>query len=199
MPRPKQNEHTREALIEVGIKHISQHGYHGTGIKQILDELKVPKGSFYNYFNSKEAFVAELIEADMHANAKEIQPLLDDVNLNPIQKLRALFEKGRQKYTQNQGKQGCLVASVANDIGDSSALCQQAMQRSVKALNTLLSGLISEAQAQQLIRTDLPAKQLATLMWTAWEGSLIEMKIAGNTDNLTQITDFIFDDILKAN
>jgi TetR/AcrR family transcriptional repressor of nem operon len=198
MPRPKQNEHTREALIEVGIKHISQHGYHGTGIKQILDELKVPKGSFYNYFNSKEAFVAELIEADIHANAKEIQPLLDDVNLNPIQKLRALFEKGRQKYSEQNGKQGCLVASVANDIGDSSALCQQAMQRSVNALNKLLSGLISEAQIQQLIRTDLPAKQLATLMWTAWEGSLIEMKIAGNTDNLTQITDFIFDDILKA-
>ncbi|MGC3835033.1 TetR family transcriptional regulator C-terminal domain-containing protein [Moritella viscosa] len=123
---------------------------------------------------------------------------MDNANLNPIEKLRALFEKQRQKYSEQQGKQGCLIASVANDIGDSSELCQQAMQRSVKALNQLLSGLISDAQAQQLIRTDLPAKQLATLMWTAWEGSLIEMKIAGNTDNLTQITDFIFDDILKA-
>jgi TetR/AcrR family transcriptional repressor of nem operon len=197
MPRPKQNEHTREALIEVGIKHISQHGYHGTGIKQILDELKVPKGSFYNYFSSKEAFVAELLEADMHNQAQLIQPVLDNDQLDPIAKLRMLFENKRQKYTQQQGKQGCLVASVANDIGDSSLLCQQAMQRSVKALNQLLSGLIAEAQQQQLIRTDLAASQLATLMWTAWEGSLIEMKIAGNTDNLTQITDFIFNDILK--
>jgi TetR/AcrR family transcriptional repressor of nem operon len=197
MPRPKQNEHTREALIEVGIKHISQHGYHGTGIKQILDELKVPKGSFYNYFSSKEAFVAELLEADMHNQAQQIQPVLDNNQLDPIEKLRTLFENNRQKYTQQQGKQGCLVASVANDIGDSSLLCQQAMQRSVKALNQLLAGLIAEAQQQQLIRTDLAASQLATLMWTAWEGSLIEMKIAGNTDNLTQITDFIFNDILK--
>ncbi|MFT5880229.1 MAG: TetR/AcrR family transcriptional repressor of nem operon [Moritella sp.] len=198
MPRPKQNEHTREALIEVGIKHISQHGYHGTGIKQILDELKVPKGSFYNYFSSKEAFVAELLEADMHNHAQQIQPVLDNNQLDPIEKLRTLFENNRQKYTQQQGKQGCLVASVANDIGDSSLLCQQAMQRSVKALNQLLAGLIAEAQQQQLIRTDLAASQLATLMWTAWEGSLIEMKIAGNTDNLTQITDFIFNDILKS-
>jgi len=197
MPRPKQNEHTREALIEVGIKHISQHGYHGTGIKQILDELKVPKGSFYNYFSSKEAFVAELLEADMHNQAQQIQPVLDNNQLDPIAKLRTLFENHRQKYTQQQGKQGCLVASVANDIGDSSLLCQQAMQRSVKALNQLLAGLIAEAQQQQLIRTDLAANQLATLMWTAWEGSLIEMKITGNTDNLTQITDFIFNDILK--
>ncbi len=197
MPRPKQNEHTREALIDVGIKHISQYGYHGTGIKQILDELKVPKGSFYNYFQSKEAFVAELIDTEMRQQAKRLQPLLSDDRLSAVEKLRTLFENKRQKYAEEQGKQGCLVASVANDIGSSSVLCQQAMQRSVQALTAMLCGLVEEAQQQGNIRSDLPARQLATLMWTAWEGSLIEMKIAGNTDNLSQIIDFIFNDILQ--
>ena len=61
MSRPRRSEHTREALIDAGIEQLSVHGYHGTGIKQILDDVKVPKGSFYNFFASKEAFVAEVI------------------------------------------------------------------------------------------------------------------------------------------
>ncbi|OUS39938.1 TetR family transcriptional regulator, partial [Oleispira antarctica] len=55
MNRPRRSEQTREALIEAGIEQLSRHGYHGTGIKQILDEVSVPKGSFYNFFASKEA------------------------------------------------------------------------------------------------------------------------------------------------
>ena len=63
MSRPRRSEHTREALIQAGIEHLSRFGYHGTGIKQILDDVNVPKGSFYNFFASKETFVAELIQA----------------------------------------------------------------------------------------------------------------------------------------
>ena len=34
------------------------HGYHGTGLSEVLASVHVPKGSFYNYFESKDAFVA---------------------------------------------------------------------------------------------------------------------------------------------
>jgi len=197
MPRPKQNEHTRDSLIEVGIRHISQFGYHGTGIKQILDELKVPKGSFYNYFNSKEAFVAELLEAERLNQAQRVRVYLDDQQLNPIAKLRAIYGESRRRYAEHQGKQGCLIACVANDLGNTSELCQHAMRRSIKTLNALLADLIHDAQTQNLIASTADPKRLATLMWTAWEGSLIEMKVEGNTDNLTDIIDFMFSDILQ--
>ena len=41
MARPRRSESTREALIEAGIIHLSANGYHGTGIKQILDEERL--------------------------------------------------------------------------------------------------------------------------------------------------------------
>ena len=37
-------------------------GYHGTGLQEILDAVNIPKGSFYNYFWSKENFGAEAIQ-----------------------------------------------------------------------------------------------------------------------------------------
>ena len=73
MSRPRRSEHIREALIQAGIEQLSLHGYHGTGIKQILDEVNVPKGSFYNFFASKEAFVAELICHYSHELLSQIE------------------------------------------------------------------------------------------------------------------------------
>ncbi|MDB5769038.1 MAG: transcriptional regulator, TetR family, partial [Collimonas fungivorans] len=52
---------TRATLLETGLRLFAEQGYNGTGIKEIVDATGVPKGSFYNYFKSKEDFGAEVI------------------------------------------------------------------------------------------------------------------------------------------
>ena len=54
-------EATKEKLLDEGVCIFIERGYHGTGIKEVLDSVNVPKGSFYNYFKSKEEFGAEII------------------------------------------------------------------------------------------------------------------------------------------
>ena len=58
----KKNNEIKINLIESGLKLFSERGYHGTGIKEIVDSQGVPKGSFYNYFESKEDFIAEIVK-----------------------------------------------------------------------------------------------------------------------------------------
>jgi len=38
-----------------------EQGYHGTGLQELVTKVGVPKGSFYNYFPSKEDFSAEVV------------------------------------------------------------------------------------------------------------------------------------------
>jgi len=52
----------RENLLNQGVTLLMEQGYHGTGLKEILDAVQIPKGSFYNYFGSKENFGAEVIQ-----------------------------------------------------------------------------------------------------------------------------------------
>ena len=61
MPRPRRNNNLRDQLLVEGYNAFLHNGYHGTGLKEVLDRLRIPKGSFYNYFESKEAiaFAAE--------------------------------------------------------------------------------------------------------------------------------------------
>ena len=61
MARPRKSDHTKQLLLATGSQMLTEHGYHGTGIKQVLDAVGVPKGSFYNFFPSKEAYVASII------------------------------------------------------------------------------------------------------------------------------------------
>jgi AcrR family transcriptional regulator len=54
------NPSTREQLLQVGLLAFHQHGYTATGIQEILESAKIPKGSFYHHFGSKEESLPKL-------------------------------------------------------------------------------------------------------------------------------------------
>jgi len=61
MARPRKSDQARQQLLTTGSQMLIKNGYHGTGIKQVLDVVGVPKGSAYNFFSSKESYVASII------------------------------------------------------------------------------------------------------------------------------------------
>ncbi|MDP1602980.1 MAG: TetR/AcrR family transcriptional regulator, partial [Legionella sp.] len=62
MSKSNKKEFNRESLLNEGVALFMGQGYHGTGLQEILDAVNVPKGSFYNYFDSKEDFGANVIQ-----------------------------------------------------------------------------------------------------------------------------------------
>ena len=62
----------KDALIEAGKGIMLRKGYHGTGVKEIVDAAGVPKGSFYNYFKSKEDFVLSAMEYAGRQDAQQL-------------------------------------------------------------------------------------------------------------------------------
>ncbi len=58
---PQRNE-TREHLLTTGESLCLQRGFTGMGLSQLLNQAQIPKGSFYYYFPSKEAFGVALLE-----------------------------------------------------------------------------------------------------------------------------------------
>ena len=56
MAEQKKSDLTRQKILTSGRALISKHGFGAVGLARILKESGVPKGSFYYYFPSKEAF-----------------------------------------------------------------------------------------------------------------------------------------------
>ena len=193
----KKAEATRQALIDEGIEQLSAHGYHGTGIKQVLDAVKVPKGSFYHYFGSKEAYVAEIISVYNAHSLALFDDFISTSTLPALEQLKAIYRYMLDKFTEGACQKGCLVGSIAAEIGNSFELCQKAMQEGVNEWLLRLETLVDKAQTQNEIRTDISAKDLAELIWSAWEGSLIKMKMDGDIHSPQKVILLTLETLLK--
>ncbi len=198
MARPRRSEQTREDLINAGIEQLSLHGYHGTGIKQILDQVNVPKGSFYNFFASKEAFVAELIGHYSDGLLIQLNEFLQasQGKLGPIEQLRTVYQVSLKSFAQSQCQKSCLIGALAAELGRESDMCQQALMTSVNKWLVVYTQLFDRAQQQGEVRGDIAPKQLATLYWSAWEGTLLKMKLNADLDAAAQTMELVISSLL---
>src|ERR1700685_4082074 len=87
MPRPN----VREKIIDAGLKVLIEKGFNGVGVQDITDAAGVPKGSFYNHFESKEALGAEIVER--YGADKRRRELLTDKSIPPLERLRRHYER----------------------------------------------------------------------------------------------------------
>ena len=51
----------REQLLSAGLDTLHRRGFNATSVQDITEAAGVPKGSFYNHFESKEALGAEAV------------------------------------------------------------------------------------------------------------------------------------------
>ncbi|MDT8407568.1 MAG: TetR family transcriptional regulator C-terminal domain-containing protein [Methylococcales bacterium] len=193
-----QKQINRDNLLSQGVALLMAHGYHGTGLKALLDAVNIPKGSFYNYFGSKEQFGAEAIQ---HYIEPFIQQLNSCLAQNPDDSLAAIRGYFRQHISELQAADfqgGCLLGNLMGEIGDSSEVCRQSLQNAVaRYRNTLQAGL-TRAQTQGRVRTDKTAGELADILVNAWQGVLLRAKIEKSTLPLDQYCRDLLDDYIVA-
>lgn len=175
---------------------IAEHGYHGTGLKGILDTACVPKGSFYNYFKSKEEFVAEVVVRYCLGMKASVDACLEAAGDDPVEGLRRVYELSL-RASETHGFRGCLVGNLAAEIGDADGPCRDAMQRGTEMFREQVVALIEEAQQRHLFREDLSARALADIFWSTWQGALLGMKIGGDPEHLPRVMDALLDRLFR--
>ena len=183
MARPRKSEASREHLILLGIQLFTAQGFHGTGLKQILDQASVPKGSFYNFFSSKENFAAQAVRAYTDHLLAFCQ------NINTEDPVRRLLDIHRQllKLIEAQDRPfGCLLGTMASEIGGVSGELQVAVQEGFDGWIKLYAGIFTQAQRSGQITSDIDAMRLAHLFIDLWQGGLVRYQFTNNGTALVE-------------
>jgi TetR/AcrR family transcriptional repressor of nem operon len=82
----------RKEILDVAQRLIYTKGYEQMSIQDILNELKISKGAFYHYFDSKQALLEALID-QMRLEAEPIiLPIINDPDLPTLEKLHRFFD-----------------------------------------------------------------------------------------------------------
>ena len=198
MARPRRSHETRERLLEEGMKVLREQGYHGTGIKEVLDRVKVPKGSFYNYFASKEQFGAEVIRHYTAGLLARMDAALGNAELDGLEALRRYYEAAIALYEEQSTWEGCLLCNLGAEIGGSSPQGSDAVCAALTGQHERLSRALARAQASGSVRRDVPAADLAHGLLDAWNGALIRMKSRQSVEPLRQFRALFLDRLLKS-
>ena len=92
MPRAVKEPLTRRnEILDVTQRFIYTLGYEKMTIQNIIDELKISKGAFYHYFDSKQALLEALIERIEDEVLLIIQPIVDDASLSGLEKMNKVY------------------------------------------------------------------------------------------------------------
>ncbi|WP_417349457.1 TetR family transcriptional regulator C-terminal domain-containing protein [Ferrimonas sp.] len=197
MARPRRSDHNRQPLLEAGISLLSEQGYHGTGLKQILDRVKIPKGSFYHYFDSKEQFAAEVISHYIDQYLQQLKQATDLPERAPMDRLLAAIDMSLARLEQEGMTKGCMLGNLTAEIGGQSELCTQVMLQGWTLWQGWLTQQFEEAQQRKEVRQDLTAEQMARLFWDRWQGGLLHVKLKGSTEELRNDMELMLKVILR--
>jgi TetR/AcrR family transcriptional repressor of nem operon len=186
----------KQRLLEVGLEAIRQGGFSAVSIKELVTQAEVPKGSFHYYFESKEAYGAELVDHYIHSVKAQAEPILHDLTLTPLQRLRVFFQSFSYRMQEGGYKAGCLVGVMAAEAWQDSPLLREKTGHCLSLFPEFLSPFISEAQQQGEIRSDLSVRELAEFIADCWQGVLLRMKVQQDGAALQSFDKVIFEHFL---
>jgi TetR/AcrR family transcriptional regulator, transcriptional repressor for nem operon len=181
MPRPV-NPAVRESLLNAGVELIHHRGYNGCGVKDITAAANVPKGSFYNYFPSKEAFVVAAVEEYWDSVETTFGSILLDTSLEPLERVTGFFRAMTDDYETRGFTLGCLLGNMSLELADGSSEARDKLSELFGRWERALAASLYEAQVSGDVPTDRDIPELAATLIEAWEGAVMRGKVDQRRD-----------------
>jgi AcrR family transcriptional regulator len=164
--RERRRQETRERLFEAAVRLLSEREFEAVTVEAITEAADVGKGTFFNYFSSKEAVVgyffeyksARLLESARRVNEADSLPasFIDDLPGGPIwQKMLRVFSLCDDGPKDNQRMTRTLLSLVLTNVE-----VRRAYEVMMHRIGNLTRGFIEEAQRSGEVRTDLTAEQI---------------------------------------
>ena len=177
MPRPP-NLDVRRRLLAAGLELVHARGFSASGVKDITDAAGVPKGSFYAYFPSKEAFAAAILDHYWSDIEMRLLPILDADGLAQ-QRITRFFHALADEHETGEFLLGCLVGNLSLELGGSSEPVRAELVRILDRWDTALTACVRSGQGGDSgdIRADLDPAELASLLIESWEGAALRGKV----------------------
>ena len=184
---------TKERILDAAEQIMLERSFHSVGLNQILAAVKVPKGSFYHYFESKEQFGVEMLRHYAGESlAWQRQMLLDSsTQPDPLQRLITFFNSVIGKLHENGGKCPCLIQKLAAEVSGFSEPMRAELAKNSTAAVAVMKELLDEAVAAGALPDDLDTGAEAALIHDLWSGALQRATILRQVDPMRQALEVI--------
>ena len=144
---------------------MSTRGFNATGVQEITAAAGVPKGSFYNYFDSKEAFAVAVLTEYWEAVVAEYGPILNQRRTPPLSRIARYFAGLAEFHERRRYAVGCLIGNMALEVTPTSEDVRIKLAAIYREWSAALASCLREAQEKGELSAGKDPGQLACLVY----------------------------------
>ncbi|MFF5546280.1 TetR/AcrR family transcriptional regulator [Streptomyces olivaceoviridis] len=176
----------REKILAAAQSLIELRGYSALGVAEICKAAGVPKGSFYYFFESKEALALAVLDEHWEAQRGDWARVLRGGG-EPLARLRRLFEEteaGLRAGQQSCGTvSGCMFGNLTLELSNQTEPIRERLQQIFEAQVEMVEKVVAEARDRGEATVG-DAREAARSIVAQLEGQVLFAKLYNDTRHL---------------
>lgn len=171
----------RDTILATGQRLMAGKGYSAVGLTEILAQAGVPKGSFYHYFGSKDAFGEAVLDNYFVDYLAGIDVALRQPGITMAERVISFFQDWQQNQASFDCQGKCLAVKMAAEVADMSEPMRLAIQRGNAGIVSRLASALEHGAAEGSLHCEGDADTTAHSLYQLWLGASVMVKIERNT------------------
>ncbi|WP_321847629.1 TetR/AcrR family transcriptional regulator [Pseudomonas paraveronii] len=167
----------RQTILETAQSIVGAKGFSAVGLNEILQAADVPKGSFYHYFHSKDAFGVVLLDTYFDHYVQGMAQLFDAPGLSQHAKLMRYWQCWIDNQTGCTDAGKCLAVKLGAEVSDLSEPMRLALDRGTSRTIALLADAIGRGVEDASLTVTQAPQSLAHSLYALWLGTSVMSKI----------------------
>src|SRR5882757_11028952 len=159
---------TRQSLLDAARRIVAAKGYAAVGINEILAAAGVPKGSFYHYFGSKDAFGEAMMKSYFDDYLATMDGIVADKGKSSAKHLMSYWQNFYDRQVVDDCQGGCLVVKLGAEVADLSEVMRVATKVGTTAIVDRLDQMITDGIADGSVSVDESPRATAEALYDLW-------------------------------
>jgi TetR/AcrR family transcriptional repressor of nem operon len=175
---------TRQRLINSALFLFWERGFAGTSMSELLGHAGVNSGSFYHFFDSKEALLKAVLEEYLAGLGPQIVEPAFAQTRDPIERIFAILAGYRVRILSTDCQYGCPLGRLALEIDPENRPAHALIARNFAGWIEAVRACLEEARDR--LRPGLNLDSLATFVLAIMEGGVMISRSSGNVEPFDQ-------------
>ncbi|MFE9445796.1 TetR/AcrR family transcriptional regulator [Streptomyces sp. NPDC006602] len=187
MPVTTRTTDTRRIILETAQRIMARKGYSAVGINEVLAEAGVPKGSFYHYFASKDAFGEAILKNYFADYLTDMDGILARPGQPAAERLMAYWQQWRETQSIEECQGKCLAVKLGAEVADLSESMRLALKEGTGAIVDRIERTINSGLEDGSLSVDGEARDVAQALYDMWLGASVMAKIHRSLEPLDTV------------
>jgi TetR/AcrR family transcriptional repressor of nem operon len=160
---------TRERIVEAARFLFWDKGYAATGLAELLARAGANSGSFYHFFDSKDAVLRTVLETYRDLLDPLVVRPAFDAHTRPIDRIFALLDSYRQRLVSTDCQYGCPIGRLALELDPENTPAHALIAQNFTAWREAVEACVLDARVPR-------PSDVATFVLTVMEGAVMQSR-----------------------